>query len=164
MSEKPFQMEKVSLEAVMVEVLGRMKPSVEKNGIRLKSEMAPGTPLLLADQESMKTALSNLMDNAVKFSPSGGRVEVSIKPEGGGVRIRLTNTSDPIPEDDLKRLFDPFYRGENSRGKTEGTGLGLAVTKRIVEGHGGTIEAKNVGWGLQLSVYLPATQQLANRY
>jgi len=85
---------------------------------------------------------------------------VSIKPEGGGVRVKLTNECDPIPEDDLKRIFDPFYRVENGKKKTQGAGLGLAITKKIVEGHAGTIEAVNLGWGLQFSVYFPASYQL----
>ncbi|MGQ9631522.1 MAG: sensor histidine kinase [bacterium] len=155
-SERPFQMDKIDLESVMIEILERMKPLIERNEIQIESEIAPGIPPVLADREAIKTALSNIVDNAVKFCPPGGRVEVSIKPEGGGVRISLANSCDPIPEDDLRRIFDPFYRVEGGGRKTEGAGLGLAITKKIIEGHAGTIEAVNIEWGLQLSAYIPA--------
>ena len=158
MSEKPFQMEKVNLEAVMVEVLQRMKALIEKNSMRIDSELAPGIPAVTADREAIKTALSNLMSNAIKFSPEGERLEVSIKPEGGGVRIKIANACDPIPEEDLKRIFDPFYRVEEGRREIQGTGLGLAITKRIIEGHGGIIEAVNIPGGLQFSIYLPINE------
>ena len=156
MSEKPFKMERVSLEAVMVEVLERAKPLIQKKGIKVESEIAPGIPPVLADREAIKTAFSNLVSNAMKFSPDREKMEVSIKPEGGGVRVRLANVCEPISENDLSRIFDPFYRAEDGGRQIEGTGLGLAITKRIIEGHDGTIEVTNLDWGLQFLIYLPS--------
>lgn len=90
--------------------------------------------------------LWNLVDNAVKFSHSGGRVEVKLKGDADGLEIRVADTGPGLPPDDLDRIFERFYRADESRTydrETGGTGLGLAIVRAIAEVHGGRVEARN---------------------
>jgi signal transduction histidine kinase len=110
-------------------------------------------PPLWGDPDALQTAFSNLLENAIKYSPSGGRVSVEIKAVGGDMEVLVTNTADKIPEEDLEKIFEPFHRGEAKR--EAGFGLGLAIVKKTVEAHGGTIEAGNVDEGFRIRIRLP---------
>ncbi|MCJ7500493.1 sensor histidine kinase, partial [bacterium] len=100
------------------------------------------------------TALSNILDNAIKFAPERGRVDVEASSEEDGVRISVTNTFEALSTEDLARLFDPFYRVKPTR--TGGSGLGLAITKKIIERHGGEIKATNTPEGLKILIRIPS--------
>jgi len=86
--------------------------------------------------------VTNLLDNAIKFSPRGATVHVDIADEGTLVAVRVQNEGPGIPVQDLSRVFERFYKGEASRATT-GAGLGLAIVKHLVRAHGGTAEASN---------------------
>jgi signal transduction histidine kinase len=85
----------------------------------------------------LQQAITNLLGNAVKFTPQGGKVTIRIKDAGDEVAVEVLDTGMGIPEDELPRIFDDFYRGKNVQ--EGGIGLGLSITKRIVEDHGGRI-------------------------
>ena len=93
---------------------------------------------MLAEQ-----ALFNLLDNAAKYSPAGGRIEVEARPAGGRVEIVVRDEGPGIPAEALDRLFDKFYRADAGDRRRAGTGLGLAIAKGFVEAQGGTIAARN---------------------
>ena len=96
------------------------------------------------DRGKMDQVLDNLMDNAVKFSPRGSTVTVTVTEGEGLVRTAITDEGEGIPEEELPRLFEAFHRGTTSPTAGEsGTGLGLAIARRIVEGHSGTIGAES---------------------
>lgn len=95
----------------------------------------------------------NIISNAIKFSPEGGTVTVSVKREGGFIKVSVADCGPGIPEEAKKRIFDKFYQADASH-KTEGNGLGLALVKRILEMEGGEISAENAGCGAEFTVTL----------
>lgn len=106
----------------------------------------------------LSSAFENVLRNAVLHSGPDAKVGVDVKQSGSRIEIRVTDTGPGVPQEDLKRLFDPFYRVDPSRDhKQSGYGLGLAIAARIIERHGGTVEARNrPGGGLAVSFKLPA--------
>src|SRR5260221_14783935 len=87
--------------------------------------------------------LFNILDNAAKYSPPGGRIEVDARREGSRVEITVRDEGPGIPAAALERIFDKFYRADDGDRRRVGTGLGLAIAKGFVEAHGGTIAARN---------------------
>jgi two-component system heavy metal sensor histidine kinase CusS len=105
-----------------------------------------GEAMLQGDRHMLRRALSNLLDNALRFTPAGGQIRVTLEP---GLRICVANTGAPIEAASLPRLFDRFYRVDPARreGSSEHAGLGLAITRSIVQAHGGNIRAEcEGGW------------------
>ncbi len=133
----------------------RFSPQARQKGLTLVMDIAPGT-LALADGEMVGRALSNLLHNACKFTPSGGRVSLTAVCEGDNVIVSVADTGPGIPPNELKRIFERFYKVDRARGQS-GTGLGLAIARHIVEGHGGRIWAESVpGHGTTFRFSLPA--------
>ncbi|RWU18069.1 two-component sensor histidine kinase [Pseudomonas alkylphenolica] len=121
-------------------------PLAEEAGVALHRE---GQGRLEGDRHMLRRALSNLLDNALRFTPAQGEIRVSIETHAELVRLQVANTGEPIDPVLLPRLFDRFYRADPARreGSSEHAGLGLAITRSIVQAHGGTIRAESVaGW------------------
>ncbi|MBN2470528.1 MAG: PAS domain S-box protein, partial [Anaerolineae bacterium] len=111
------------------------------------------------DENRMQVALSNLVDNALKYSPENGRVRVSAQCYDGIVRIRVADNGGGIPPQDMPHIFDRFYRGAAHRPANSGTGLGLPITRKIVELHGGQIEVQSIPTqGAIFTIKLPAAE------
>lgn len=110
------------------------------------------------DEDRMNEVVGNLLSNAFKFTPRGGRVHLSATPEDHAVRIVVSDTGAGIPPDQLPRIFQKFFQADNqAKAATKGTGLGLAIAKEIVEAHGGTITATSkVGEGATFTILLPS--------
>jgi signal transduction histidine kinase len=108
------------------------------------------------DKEVLRTALSNVLDNATKFTREKGQIIVKAFSEKHYLVMSITNTFGPLSEEDLTRIFEPFYRVDRSQ--STGSGLGLAITKRIIEKHGGSINACNSIEGLEIKIRLPNGQ------
>jgi two-component system phosphate regulon sensor histidine kinase PhoR len=126
---------------------------------QLKSHLNfPGNlPLLQADENRLQEVIYNLLDNAVKYSQPGGTVFLRAEIEGDRVRISVADEGVGIPDADLPRIFERFYRADKARSRElGGTGLGLSIVKHIVQRHGGTVEAQSaLGKGTTISVLLP---------
>jgi two-component system sensor histidine kinase CpxA len=150
--EKAARRENFDPDVLVTELLERFGPSMSLKKLTLSTELGFHAPFA-GDREMLTTALSNLLDNAIKFTPSGGRITVRTRAQGGLLGVTVTNTSTVLPEADLARIFEPFYRG--GRDRETGSGLGLAITKKIIERMGGTIEANNAEEGFQVHVRLP---------
>jgi len=108
-----------------------------------------------ADRTRLEQVAANLIDNAVKYTPAGGRVDVDVERAGGHAILRVRDTGQGIPPDELSRIFDRLFRGDRSRAE-RGLGLGLSLVKAIVEAHGGTVQvASESGRGSTFTVRLP---------
>lgn len=141
--------EPVDLRPIIDRALSTIKPIADKNGHRLVSSIDPRLPPIAGDEDRLMQVLTNLLDNAVKYTPPGGTIIVGARPvpDTGSVRavdrlveLTVSDTGIGIPEQDRPRVFERFYRVDKARSRElGGTGLGLAIVKHIVEGHGGQV-------------------------
>lgn len=142
--------------------LDRLRSQAERGGVQLSVEIAAGTPLALADEERVQQVVTNLLHNAIKFTPPGGRVQliagVTNAPEGEReLLFEVQDTGIGIAKADLPRVFERFYKSDRARTRSQGgTGLGLAIARHIVEAHGGRIWVKSkVGKGSSFFFTMP---------
>ena len=136
-----FDFEKVSLKDLLEQILGESIAVAAKNGVALEFN-APKImlPTILADAQKMKIAFQNLIDNAIKYSFPQGKVIVTLKKELDRYLINISDQGVGVPQDQKQRIFNKFFRGSNVvKMETDGTGLGLFITKNIIEKHGGSI-------------------------
>jgi two-component system sensor histidine kinase BaeS len=118
----------------------------EQKAIRLTVSIEPDLPAIKADPERMQQALSNLVSNAMRYTPAGGEISLLAWREGHAVWVEVKDTGSGIASDVLPHIFERFYQGDNSR-QEDGSGLGLAIAKSIVELQGGKISAASTGAG-----------------
>ena len=146
----------VRVDELVAEVLSRMRLQAEQHRIALRAARTDPVAAL-ADRDRILQVITNLVDNAIKFTPEGGTVEVSVGATAATAIITVTDTGRGIPADDLTRIFDRFYRVERSRSRgAGGTGLGLAIARHIVEAHGGRITVTSrINEGSTFQVTLP---------
>jgi len=117
-------------------------------GIDLRLETGPGLPAVLVDADRMAQVLGNLVDNALRHTESGGRVVLAGHASGSSVRLAVTDSGEGIEARHLPHVFERFYRAEGARDRTSGgSGIGLAITKALVEAHGGTVAVASAGRG-----------------
>jgi two-component system phosphate regulon sensor histidine kinase PhoR len=116
-----------------------------------------------ADPEALRQVLTNLLDNALRHTPPGGRISVSLESAPGGVTVSVADTGSGIAPEHLPRIFERFYRADPGRSREEGgTGLGLAIVKHLVEAHGGRVEAQStLGRGTTIRMFFPEAEVAA---
>ena len=147
----------VDMGILLHEVRDLFLPAVEDAGIDLNLELQAAHLSLMGDKSRLQRLVSNLLDNAIKFSPGGGRITLSICGGEGAIRLFVTDCGMGIPEGDMPYVFDRFYRSDRSRGAL-GNGLGLSYAKSIAMAHGGDIHIQSrFGHGTSVCVTLPAT-------
>ena len=140
----------------------RMRASSQN---RLLNVNLPGDlPTVAADHSSISEVMSNLIDNAIKYSNPGGTIDISAKKEGDYVAVSVTDRGIGMPESVIKNLFRKFYRSHRSRETVAGTGMGLYIAKAIVDSHGGTISVKSIdGEGSTFTFTIPTYESIKNR-
>ncbi|MFQ6129446.1 MAG: PAS domain S-box protein [Candidatus Hadarchaeaceae archaeon] len=144
--------EKLQLAPLVRDVVERVKPSGELKHISIALEI-PELPQVEADKEHIDTVLTNLVENAIKYTPKGGRVLVEAEREGDQIIVRVKDTGPGIAKENLPKLFDKFFRVDLTK---PGTGLGLTICKWLVEAHGGKIWCESeLGRGSTFSFTLP---------
>ncbi len=125
--------------ALAVEVSRHFAPAAAERGVTLAS-LSSGPSEALADAEQLRQVLANLIDNAIKYTETGGRVEIALETKGAEVVVSVRDTGVGIPDADLTRVFERFYRVDKSRSREAGgTGLGLAIVKHLIEAQGGRV-------------------------
>ena len=137
-----------------------MRALAESSGVALTAAYDEALPMVYADPERVTQLLSNLVGNALKFTPAGGRVEVRVQPYGEGAIVSVVDDGEGIPDDQLPHVFERFYQVSGSRsGARHGAGLGLPIARGIVEAHGGTIWIESAhGRGTTVRFTLPAAR------
>ena len=163
-----FTREPLHIGSVVERTLAMMKPLADKKRHRLNSQIDADLPLISGDHERLIQVLTNLVDNAIKYTPEGGQITVAARRipafknraenQHGGIELSVADTGIGIPEQDRPRVFERFYRVDKARSRElGGTGLGLAIVKHIVEGHGGQVWVEaNSPTGSRFVVRLPA--------
>ncbi|HEY8446219.1 MAG TPA: HAMP domain-containing sensor histidine kinase [Thermomicrobiales bacterium] len=136
--------EPIDLGALMNRLVEGLRPQADTKGVQIEIDTSAGGCTVEGDAHLLTRAVENLLDNALRFTPSGGRVEVACRPSAEGVRFAVADTGPGIPEQDLPHIFSPLFRGETSRNRrTGGAGLGLTTARRILRAHGGDLIARN---------------------
>jgi two-component system OmpR family sensor kinase len=150
----PSELQPVDLEALAQEAVDRFRQLAPEHTIALVTEPVA----VRGDPDRLRQLLANLLDNAVRYTPSGGRVSVAVARDGARACIAVEDTGVGIEPRHLPRIFDRFYRVDPARGRaTGGTGLGLAIVKHVAETHGGQVRAESeLGRGTRFTVTLPA--------
>jgi signal transduction histidine kinase len=156
-----LKLEKTDTVSLIREVVELYQYVAEDKGVTLATAL-PHTLYAWMDSNRIRQALANLADNAIKFTPTGGCVEVEASAAGTGVMIRVMDTGIGIPAQDLPRIFDRLFRGEKSRSH-RGLGLGLSMVQAVVRAHQGSIEVEsNPGKGSIFRVFLPGSTALGS--
>jgi two-component system phosphate regulon sensor histidine kinase PhoR len=157
--EEAMDFQAVSLEQAIAECLDRHQPRAEAKKQRLTSSLPANSPVVSvwADEEALGQILDNLVDNALKYTPEGGSIEVRWQANGTFVSLQVEDTGPGIPERDLPRIFERFYRVDKARSRElGGTGLGLAIVKHLTQVMKGTVKATSqVSKGTTFTVTLP---------
>ncbi|MFP5218166.1 MAG: sensor histidine kinase [Actinomycetes bacterium] len=150
--------EPVSVDRVVAEAVDRARTAAAAAGIAIVRGGTSGLTVLGSEQQ-LVTALGNLIENAVHYSPDGTRVAVAVRRQGDVVEISVTDQGIGIAEKDLERVFERFYRADPARSRaTGGTGLGLAIVKHVATNHGGEVQVWSVeGSGSTFTLRLPAS-------
>lgn len=168
----------VDLAPIVLDVLQTLAPMARSRGVHLHGECDPGMPPLLGDPTRLRQVILNLADNALKFTPSGGHVNIHVRvttmspenAEGAGLvllaarqaaaEITVTDTGLGIPDQEKTKVFEPFYQVDSgSTREVGGTGLGLSIVQRLVQGHQGTVRVEdNQPTGAKMVVVIPFKQ------
>lgn len=143
--------------ALMDRVAATHRHQAEQRGVQLWVDGRADGMAVRADEARLSRVFDNLVDNAVQHTPTGGEIVLSASPENGKVVFTVRDSGQGIPEEDLPRIFDRFYRGERARSGDQGhSGLGLAIARALVEAHGGSIRAESRrGEGSKMVIVLP---------
>jgi two-component system sensor histidine kinase KdpD len=142
------------LGALLDDVVGRLRPLTAKHGVTVS--VPENLPPIHLDYVEIDQVLTNLIENAVKYTPAGAPIEVTVRQDPGEVRVIVADRGSGIPEAALPHLFESFYRVDTGGPRPQGQGVGLAVVKGLVEAHGGRIQAANrAGGGAAFTFTLP---------
>jgi histidine kinase len=144
LERRPVQLAEVAATAIK-----RLRSRFQEKGVTLRSSFPPDLPVVPADTDRLLQVLVNLMGNALHYTPKGGKVEVSAGVEDACLQISVRDTGIGIPSGQLERIFDRFYRVDKSRSRQAGggSGIGLTISRHLVEAHGGRIWAESGGEG-----------------
>lgn len=150
-----LKMEQVDLNLLVQEVIARFNPQAERQQVALLTELSADLPLIQSDRNRIEQVIANLVHNAIKFTPSGGKATVRTGVEGESVVVSVSDTGIGISKEDLPHVFERFFKADRSR-SSSGTGLGLAIAKHTVQAHGGSIRVESEeGKGSTFSFSLP---------
>ncbi len=148
-----YRFKQGSLVSLIDQVTTEIVPLLEAKRIKIETKLSEGLPPIRMDSESILQVLRNLLGNAAKFTPDGGEVKVSVRPQNHGLEVSVTDTGPGIPQEHLATVFDKFL----SSGRSKGTGLGLAIVKHIITAHGGKVWAESKpGYGSTFIFLLPS--------
>ena len=147
--------EPLDLNQLVEEVIAQLSPQAKRQKLSIARKSAADLPSIPADRERVRQVIANLVHNAIKFTPAGGRITITSRVLEESVVVDIADTGIGIPKEDLPRVFERFYKGDKARAG-EGTGMGLAIAKHVVEAHDGNIWVESEeGKGSTFSFSLP---------
>lgn len=154
--ESEPKLESFSIAELTQDVVLKFQQQAEQKGIHLITKIPVSLPFVSADIGMMERVLSNLIDNALRYTPNDGKISIELKDENNQVRISIEDNGNGIPAEDIPHIFDRFYKVEKSRSpNTGGSGLGLAITKKILDAHKCNINVNsNPGYGTKFDFSL----------
>ena len=163
LGESALHSESVALGEILDKAQALIQAKAEVKGVVLKTDLPPDLPAILADRDRAVQVLLNILDNAVKFSPEGGKIDVKAAEENEFVAVRVTDQGPGIPAGEIPRLGERFYRVDKTRSRElGGTGLGLSIVKHLMQAHGGAMEIESApGRGATVILRFPAFQPAA---
>jgi two-component system OmpR family sensor kinase/two-component system sensor histidine kinase BaeS len=142
--ELSLNMRRVDLTAMCADLTARFEPQVAAKIIRMSSSCGTGLIATNGDRERLQQILDNLMHNALRYTPAGGKIQVSLQRQAQSAIFAIHNDGPAISEEALAHLFERFYRGDRARDRASGgTGLGLSIARKLAEAHGGTLIGEN---------------------
>ena len=154
-----LKLEPVNMNLLIEEVIAQLKPQAARQKLSFHKKLLPGLPAIQADKERIRQVIVNLMHNAIKFNRSGGSIITATEAFEDSVLVEISDTGIGITEKDLPRIFERFYKTDKSRAG-QGSGIGLAIAKHIVEAHGGEIKVRSdEGKSSTFSFKLPITRK-----
>jgi two-component system phosphate regulon sensor histidine kinase PhoR len=138
-----------------------LMPAAQKKEQTINVEVKPHLPLVMGNTGYLERAIANLVENAVKYTPERGRIDVSVGAQGPHVVVEVTDNGIGIPQEDLPRIFERFYRVDRSRSRDMGgTGLGLSIVKHVAQTHRGLVEVNSTpGMGSSFRLKIPIAQE-----
>ena len=151
--ESPLRIKSVNPVDLLRALLEKYEQAMERKGLHLTTDLSYEPPFM-GDREMLETAVSNILDNAVKYTPEDGDIIVKMGSKKDILDLSVINSYEMLAAEDLERIFEPFHRLGKSR--ETGSGLGLAITRKIIERHGGAIRAFTSGKGLEIRIELPS--------
>lgn len=156
-----YSMEPIDLGLLVRETLETQDPIARDKEIKLNSQIQDDLSFINADSDAMRQLVVNLVSNAIKFTESGGSISVILELIKDELRLKVEDSGLGIPDQDLPHIFDKFYRVDREKREDQGTGIGLAIVKEIVEKHDGRVEVQSqVGSGTIFRVFLPALKNV----
>jgi signal transduction histidine kinase len=153
----------VKIRTVVQAALDAIQPDAAASGVELSATLDADGPIS-ADETRLQRAVSNILDNAVKFTPPGGRIDATLTRVGDEFVVRIRDTGRGIPRELLPRVCEPFWQAEDVKSrKRQGLGLGLAIVQSLIRQHGGSldIDSPGVGMGATVTLTLPVLRDVA---
>jgi signal transduction histidine kinase len=152
-----WSLEQVRLDELVGETVDAMRLQADARNVEVRAELPPGLRPAHGDPEKLQRVLFNLIQNAIRHTPADGSVVVRARPAGDAVEIEVADTGDGIAADEREHVFEPFFRGGAQAARpSNGAGLGLAISRAIVEAHGGRIWLEDAPRGTRVRFSLPA--------
>jgi two-component system OmpR family sensor kinase len=155
--------EPFSMGELVQDVTQKFQLRAQDKSIRLEAHLNPQAPPVHGDIAMMQRVLENLLENGLRHTPAGGRIDVGVDVESGNVAVQVSDTGCGIPAEDVPRIFERFYQQDKNRSRSHSAGLGLAIVKRILELHGSVISVSSeLAQGTTFSFCIPAGHGVMN--
>ncbi|MHB9095030.1 MAG: sensor histidine kinase, partial [Eubacteriales bacterium] len=150
----------VDITEVIKNTITKLKPALQDKGVNVVEGGTDREIVVQANHDRVEQVMSNLLDNAVRYSPAGGNITVSVVEHLGMVEVTVVDEGEGIPAEELSLIWERFYKVDKARSReTGGTGLGLAIVRQIIESLGGEVKAASeVGRGTKIGFLLPVSQ------
>lgn len=154
-----LRLDRVNLEDLLQEVINRLAPAASEKSIALELDLPELLPPARADLKRIEQVLMNLVHNAIKFTPAGGKVLLRARRQSRGIYVEVVDTGMGLDAVEAARVFERFYKVDKGRNRAEGAGLGLAIAKHLLELHGSHLDVvSDVGRGSRFSFALPTAE------